>query len=206
MAEMTIAETSGGMIGPPEASECAVEPVGVETISPSATSVVTCSPLMKSRISMMRENASREMTTSFSATHCRIFRRPRLIRPQDFRLDHHALDRLGNALHQRVERGAEFVGVDLREEPELAQVHAQQRDARAREAPRRGEDRPVAAEHQREVGPDALVLDPLEQVAPADPRAAAQVRLRRRHRLARPRLVQVRHDQHFREFHRLVIL
>ena len=199
--EMTIAAVSGAMIGPPAARQCAVEPTGVETISPSAANVLTCSPLMKSRISMRRENASRDMTMSLTAVHRRIFLH---LRPFGRRTSAWIIMRsTGSGGWSRSESSVtgEFLRVDLGEEAELSQVHAEERDAGAGEPARGGEDGAVAAEDEREGGLDALMLDALEEVARADARAAPQVLRGHGQRFPSARFVRVQQDDHMGQFH-----
>ena len=53
MGVRTIVDTEGCTIGPPADSEYAVEPVGVETMRPSAIVRVKCSPLTKASMVVM---------------------------------------------------------------------------------------------------------------------------------------------------------
>lgn len=67
MGVTTITAASGERIGPPALIEYAVEPVGVEMISPSAVySLTECPPIESSR-RITREWSPRKTTTSFNA-------------------------------------------------------------------------------------------------------------------------------------------
>jgi len=64
------AGSAGCRIGPPAARLYAVEPVGEETIRPSARNVDTNSPSIETCSSMMRESAAFVITTSLSTCCC----------------------------------------------------------------------------------------------------------------------------------------
>ena len=61
---------SGVSSGPPADSEYAVEPVGVQTIKPSAFYSVSSAPLTRVSSRIKRESAPRLMTASLSPRWC----------------------------------------------------------------------------------------------------------------------------------------
>ena len=86
MGVSTTASMVGNTMGPPADRQYAVEPVGVETMSPSARYAVANWPATETSRLMMRLIADLVMTTSFSATYslsrspCRTIRAPSIIR------------------------------------------------------------------------------------------------------------------------------
>ncbi len=66
MGVTTTAFIDGKITGPPAERLYAVEPVGVETMRPSARNELTNWPLKNASISMMRASADLLITTSFS--------------------------------------------------------------------------------------------------------------------------------------------
>jgi len=65
--------TCGWTIGPPAESACAVEPVGVDTISPSALKLTTSLWLISRRIWMSRANEPWLITASLSERYVECF-------------------------------------------------------------------------------------------------------------------------------------
>ena len=175
---IAIASSPQTSTGPPFERLYAVEPEGVEQIRPSQGCEPRSSPPIAQSSSIIRPIVELATTMSLTASQ----RSP----PADD-LQRGQLDELELAGERAADALLERVRLDRREEADASEVDAEHGHAGAEEAPQRPQHRPVAAEHDREVGArdvaSAAVAvlggllvrqQQLDRRAPPRPRAAAR--------------------------------
>ena len=142
------ASTSGQTTGPPAENAYAVEPVGVAQTTPSHAHRDSGRPSISVTTSIIRSRAAFSTLASFSAQVPAV---TVAVLPHRH-LDRHPLFYRVPVLHDLVDGAGQVVGLGLGEEPDMAEVDAEQRRARGPGHLRRPQQRAVAAEHDHHLG------------------------------------------------------
>ena len=139
--------TSGHTTGPPAENACAVEPVAVAATTPSQPNDDSGWPSTSRSTSSMRERSTFSSAASLSA-------HPVPVLPSGRSTAHvqgAALLDVELARGQATHGLADVLALALGEEPDVPEVHAQQRHGGPARQLRRPQDRPVATEHDGEL-------------------------------------------------------
>ncbi len=177
MNVIAIASSPRTRTGPPFERLYAVEPDGVEQIIPSHDTTPRSSPAIAQPSSIIRPSVELVATTSLTATN---------VFAVELRLERRLLDRPVLAGEDAREVVLEPLRRDRGEEADPAEVDADHRYARAEQPRERAEDRPVAADGDRELRALRLVDELHAGTRRRPPAPAPRPRARRRGRARRP--------------------